>query len=81
VFHALPPASALARFELGDQLCASGLLWPEARERWEGSSAVVRERLGSGQVIALAGDFKRSSPVLDRLVLNAALLGPTFAGR
>ncbi len=80
VMHALPPASAIARFELGDRLCASGLLWPEARERWQGSSAVVREKLGSGQVIALAGDFKHSSPILERLVLNAILLGPSLVG-
>jgi hypothetical protein len=80
VMHALPPASTIARFELGDRLCASGLLWPEATERWQGSSAIVRDKLGSGQVIALAGDFKHSSPVLERLVLNAALLGPSLVG-
>ncbi len=78
VIHAWPPATAIARFSLGNRLCASGLLWPEARERWHGSVAIAREKLGSGQVIALVGDFKRSSPVLDRLVLNAAVLGPSL---
>jgi hypothetical protein len=78
VYHALPPARARARFELGRELAASGLLWPEAIRRWEGSAVLIRERAGSGQVIAIAGDFKRGSPVLDRLLLNAVVLGPTL---
>ena len=70
-----------ARFELERDLCASGLLWPEATRRWEASAALIRERIEAGQVIAVAGDFKRGSPVLDRLVLNAAVLGPALVER
>ncbi len=81
VCHALPPAQAVARLATGENLCVAGLLWPEARRRWEASTAIGRERIGSGQVIAIAGDFKRGSPVLERLVLNAALLGPSLGAR
>jgi hypothetical protein len=77
-YHALHPAEPIARFEQGARLCAAGLLWPEARRRWEASDALMREKIGSGQLIGIAGDFKHGSPVLDRLVLNAAILGPTF---
>jgi len=77
-YHALGAADAIACFESGTNLCAAGLLWPEAARRWEASDALMRERIGSGQLIGIAGDFKHGSPVLDRLVLNAAILGPTF---
>ncbi len=81
VYHALGPAEAVARFASRRELCACGLLWPEAARRWEDSGAILRERIGSGQVIAIAGDFKRGSPVLDRVVLNAVLLGPALGAR
>jgi hypothetical protein len=77
-YHAWPPARAIARFGAGRDLCASGLLWPEATRRWEVTDTVIQERTGSGQVIAIAGDFERGSPVLDRLLLNAVVLGPTL---
>jgi hypothetical protein len=77
-YHALYPAETIARFERGADLCAAGLLWPEAGRRWEASAALMREKIGSGQLIGIAGDFKHGSPVLDRLVLNAAMFGPTF---
>jgi hypothetical protein len=80
-YHALAPAEAIGRLALGDQLCAAGVLWPEARRRWEGTVAIARERLGSGQIIAIAGDFKLGTPVLERVALNATVLGPTLGAR
>jgi len=68
-----------ARFVGPDELCASGLLWPEAAARLARSDAVAVEKMGKGAVIYIVGDFSRGSVVLDRLLLNAALLGPTLA--
>ncbi len=72
-----------ARLADADQLRLSGLLWPEARERWAGSVYLSRESLGKGQLILFAGDpcFRGSFRASERLLSNAVLLGPGMGSR
>ena len=61
-----------------DKLRMSGLLWPEARERWAGSAYATVERVGYGQVILFTSDpiFRGYFEATGRLLLNAVILGP-----
>ncbi|MCP4250084.1 MAG: hypothetical protein GY778_23830 [bacterium] len=72
------PVSVPVRLVEAENLRLSGLLWPEARERWADSAYVTVERLGHGQVILFAGDpfFRAYQEGTGRLLLNAVLLGP-----
>ena len=56
----------------------SGLLWPEARQRWANTAYVTVESVGRGQVILFANDpfFRGYWEGSGRLLLNAVLLGP-----
>ncbi len=66
-----------------ERLRLSGLLWPEARERWARSVYLSRERVGGGQVILFAGHpaFRGYFRGSERLLLNALLLGPGVGTR
>jgi hypothetical protein len=58
----------------------AGLLWPEARQVWAGSSWVAVESVGAGQVILFATPpsmrllFRGAA----RLLGNAVVLGPAI---
>ncbi|MFC1766918.1 hypothetical protein ACFL6U_33190, partial [Planctomycetota bacterium] len=72
------PVATVARLAPAANLRLSGLLWPEARERIADSAYTTVERVGRGQVILFATDpsFRMWFPSLQRLLLNAVLLGP-----
>jgi hypothetical protein len=77
------PAESVGRFAGESSLRLSGLLWPEARERWAGSLYLGRERVGDGQVIAFLGNpvYRRTFHGSSRLLANALLLGPGMGTR
>ena len=79
-FLARNPVRAAGRFSPAEKLRLSGLLWPEARERWERTAFATREAKGRGQIILFAGEpnFRGSFQGTTRLLLNAILLGPGF---
>jgi len=78
VFLSRYPVQTPARFTTADSLRLSGILWPEARLRWEKTSYVTRESIGKGQLILFAGEpnFRSYFYGTTRLLLNAILLGP-----
>jgi len=57
----------------------SGHAWPESLDRIGGTVFAYEERVGSGRVIALSEDvnFRSYSRGVQRLFLNAAVLGPS----
>ena len=75
---ARPPVEVAGRYARADSLHLSGLLWPEGAERLARTAFLTRERRGKGQVILFAGDpvFRRSMRGLERLFVNAIVLGP-----
>ncbi len=66
-----------------DYIRLSGLLWPEARERWGKTAYLTREAKGKGQVIMFATlpNFRGYFVGAERLLLNAMYLGPGFGTR
>jgi hypothetical protein len=74
---------APARFAAAEKIRLSGLLWPEARERWSETIAVSRESVGHGQIIlfAVQPNFRAYFHGGERLLLNAIFLGPGFGVR
>ena len=72
------PIKAPVRLAPAARLRLSGLLWPEARRAWAGSSWVAVESAGDGQVILFATPpslrllFRGAA----RLLGNAVVLGP-----
>ncbi len=74
------PVQTPARFADAKQLRISGLLWPEAAERWANTAYATRERKGKGQIILFAGEpnFRACFPGTERLLMNALFLGPGF---
>ena len=60
------------------RLRLSGLMWPEARERWADTAYATVESLGKGQIILFANDpfFRGYFEGSLRLLLNAIVLGP-----
>jgi hypothetical protein len=66
-----------------DHLRLSGLLWPEAKERWAETVYLSREARGRGQVILFAAtpNFRGYFYGAERLLLNALFLGPGFGAR
>ncbi|MHC5023189.1 MAG: M14 family metallopeptidase [Planctomycetota bacterium] len=73
-----PPAQTALRLAVAEDLRLSGLLWPEARERWGETAWCTREPLGRGQVILFANDpiFRGYFEGTGRVLENAILLGP-----
>ena len=72
------PTETPVRLVDEDDLRLSGLLWPEARQRFANSSFATVERYGRGQVILFASNptYRGWYPAMERLFLNAVLLGP-----
>ena len=70
--------ATVARFAEEDKLRVSGLLWPEARQRWAETVFATREGYGNGQIILFATDpnFRGYFHNTERMFLNALLLGP-----
>jgi hypothetical protein len=77
-FMSKSPVQTVARLADVDSLRLSGLLWPEARERWAKTAYLTREGLGKGQVILFAfqPNFRGYFFGSERLLINALLLGP-----
>jgi hypothetical protein len=80
VFLSRKPVQTPARFSKASQLRLSGLLWPEARIRWEKSAYATREANGKGQVILFADEpnFRSYFYGTARMLINSLLLGPGF---
>jgi hypothetical protein len=78
VFLSKNPVRTPARFSDAARLRLSGLLWPEARDRWAGSAYATREQKGRGQLVLFAGEpvYRGAFHGSARLLLNAVLLGP-----
>jgi hypothetical protein len=78
VMMSMHPTQTPIRLVDEDDLRLSGLLWPEARKRFANSSFATVERLGRGQVILFASNpvFRGWYPAMERMFLNAVLLGP-----
>jgi hypothetical protein len=79
-FLAKMPVQTAGRFNSADRLRLSGLLWPEARERWENTAYLTREAMGNGQIILFAGEpnFRSYFYGTGRMLINSMLLGPGF---
>ena len=80
VYLAKSPVQIAGKFAPRDRVRLSGLLWPEARERWSETAFVAREARGNGQVILFADtpNFRGYFHGGERLLLNAIVLGPGF---
>jgi hypothetical protein len=72
------PVATPARLSDQPNIRLSGLLWPEARQRWADTAYATVERVGAGQIILFAGDpfFRGYYEGSGRLLLNATILGP-----
>jgi hypothetical protein len=72
------PVRTPARFAAAPKLRVSGLLWPEARERWARTAYATAESKGNGQILLFTGDpaFRGAHEGTQRLLLNSILLGP-----
>ncbi len=77
-FLSRSPVQTPARFSDNKNLRISGLLWPEAKERWQKTAYITRESMGSGQIILFAGEpnFRGYFHSTERLFLNSLFLGP-----
>jgi hypothetical protein len=75
-----PPVETAGRFAPAAELRMSGLLWPEARDRWADTAFLTRESRGKGQIIMFANEpvFRGQFAGTTRLFENALLLGPGF---
>jgi hypothetical protein len=78
VMMSMRPTETPVRLVDEQDLRLSGLLWPEARRRLANSSYATVERHGRGQVILFASNptYRGWFPAMERLFLNAVLLGP-----
>jgi hypothetical protein len=68
----------LVTFEAADKLLASGFCWPETIKQLAGKPYVLYQSSGEGHMIAFTDDpnFRAMCPAVQRLFLNAMLLGP-----
>lgn len=82
-FMSKSPVQTVGRIAGAEECRLSGLLWPEARERWANTAYVTRESSGRGQIILFAGDpdFRAYWKGTARLFTNALTLGPGFGTR
>ena len=78
-----PPAQTAARLADKNDLCLSGLLWPEARERWANTAYCTREGRGQGQVILFLDqpDSRAYFYGSRQMWVNAVLYGPGMGTR
>ncbi len=76
----LRAAEAVIRYAPENRLRLAGYLWPEVPARVAGSPYLWTERVGSGRVIAFAGDpnFRDMWRGLLPIFANAVLLGRSF---
>jgi len=81
-FMAMPPVKTSARFAAENDLRLSGLLWPEARERWAGTAYATRERKERGQIVLFATDPNKRAYFYGTraMFVNAVLYGPGMVG-
>lgn len=73
------PVKTVARFTPDEnKLRMSGLLWPEARQRWAGTAFATRERRGNGQIIMFTNEPNMRAYWYGtrQMFLNAILFGP-----
>jgi len=77
-FMSKHPVRTAVRLADESQLRLSGLLWPEARQRLAETAYATVESVGRGQIILFATDptYRMWLPGIQRLFLNAVLLGP-----
>ncbi len=77
-FMSKHPVATVVRLADKNQLRLSGLLWPEAKERLADTAYATVESVGRGQLILFATDptYRMWLPCMQRLLLNAILLGP-----
>ena len=77
-FMSKHPVKTVVRLAHTNELRLSGLLWPEARQRLAETAYATVESVGRGQIILFATDptYRMWLPGLQRLFLNAVLLGP-----
>ena len=80
VYLAKTGIQVAGRFAPRDRVRLSGLLWPEARERWSETAFATREGRGSGQIVLFADtpNFRAYFHGGERMLLNAIFLGPGF---
>jgi hypothetical protein len=76
------PVKITARFAPANDLRLSGLLWPEARQRWASTVYATHERKGSGQIILFATDPNMRAYFYGtrKMFVNAILYGPAMTG-
>jgi hypothetical protein len=73
----------VATFPTSGRLVRAGFTWPDNTERLlRGTSLLVDEPLGRGHVVLFANEpmFRGWWRALDRLVLNAVIVGPAMSG-
>ena len=77
-FMSKHPVRTVVRLADKGELRLSGLLWPEAKQRLSNTAYATVEPVGRGQIILFATDPTRRMwlPCMQRLFLNATLLGP-----
>jgi hypothetical protein len=77
-FMSKHPVQTVVRLADEKKVRLSGLLWPEARQRIAESAYATVESVGRGQIILFATDptYRMWLPGMQRLFLNAVLLGP-----
>ncbi|KAA3619309.1 MAG: hypothetical protein DWQ05_00910 [Calditrichaeota bacterium] len=77
-FMSKAPVQTAARFADANEIRLSGLLWPEAKERWQNTAFATRESSGKGQIILFAHEpnFRSYFYGTARMFLNSILLGP-----
>ncbi|MFQ5500303.1 MAG: M14 family zinc carboxypeptidase [Candidatus Zixiibacteriota bacterium] len=82
-FLANKPVKTVARFADKNSLRVSGLLWPEARERWANTAWATRESKGKGQIIMFANDPNLRAYFYGtrKMFVNAVLYGPGMGSR
>jgi hypothetical protein len=69
---------SVVHFASEGNVLASGFCWPETAELLPGKTYLAYFALGQGHVVAFAGDpnYRAMFPSLQRLFINAVLLGP-----
>jgi hypothetical protein len=77
------PVRTVGRMADANDLRLSGLLWPEARERWAQTAYATHESKGRGQIVLFATDpdIRAYNYGTRQLFVNALLLGPGMGSR
>lgn len=77
-FMSKEPVVTPLRLSPADRLRLSGLLWPEALQRWADAAWATVESHGNGQIILFSYDpvFRGYTEGTRRLFLNAVFFGP-----